>query len=579
MTVFRIKFCLLILTILVVVTNAFLELKTVIDEINSIFQFELNVLINFNSSSDLENYQNLLKTSDKPVIVYNSIKADITSIYQRQNHNLLVIVWLNEMVTVNDTIKFLDRIIWKLHWVDIMFVKEHLEEEFNLLYFFEVCRNNGYVNVLLWSQGLLYSYRPFPNGDVVRFTDVKMYADKSHLNNFQGYKILVPFRERAPHCFSYRNRKGELILAGYWFKIIDIFIKHYNGTNVILPVTLEQTKNPQDIQKLTSTFYFDFIPTAMYFSDFYSNSDIFYLSKVVIICSMPLEIPESWYLLITYDNNVWLLCLFVFFILSLLLALIYRFFTNYWQISKAFIDAFTTLTHLPSNFLNQRSPLFYILHLMPIISGFLLSNFHNSNLYSMLTAKIYEKPLESLQDITKTNKKILESVNDIDQTLSLASVPQFIKDRLITIDSIKEFFELRSNLNVTQYFYTGPEDLADFYLFQQQYLIRPFATALKQALYTRPYFFAMPHRSLFLKQFNRYLMYVHENGLYDKLQNDAKWDGFIGGKLKFFVGTDIVAPLSMEYFQIAFLLLLMGQFVSFIVFLLEKYIYKRNLRK
>lgn len=575
---------LIILNILLVNAKTLLKLKNIVNEVNLTFEIDLNVLINFNnfssftSESELDNYQNLLTTSDKPLIVYNDIKVNVTPLYQKQTHNLLVIVWLNDLAAMNDTIKFVDRVLWKLHWVEIIFVTQDGGEDKKLLLkFFDKCWHNGFINVLLWStKERLFSYRPFPNVTVVELNDVKTYADKSHLTNFKGHEILVPFRERAPHVFSYRNRRGDLVLAGYWFKIIDIFIKHYNGTTRILPLTIERTKNPKDILKLAASYQYDFIPTAMYFSDYYSNSDVFYLSKVVVICSTSSEIPESLYLLITYDDLVWLMCLIIYGILTSLLTIIYKFFTQEWLIHKSCIDALTTLTHLPSNYLERRSILMYLVHFMPLITGFLLSNFHNCNLSSMLTAKIYEKPLESLRDITKTNKKILESVNDIDQTLSLASVPQYIKERLVTIDSMETFFELRSNLNVSQYFYTGPDDLAEFYLFQQLYLARPFATALKQALYHRPYFFAMPHRSPYIKHFNRYLMFVHENGLYDKLQHDAKWDGIIGGELKFFVGSDIVTPLGVDYFHSAFVLLFFGFMVSLIVFLLELYIYRRD---
>ncbi|XP_065361867.1 uncharacterized protein LOC135955445 [Calliphora vicina] len=568
---------LLILSILLANARAQLQLNSVVGEINLAFQVELNVLINFNSSSDFDNYQKLLTSSDKPLIVYNNINANVTPIYQQQTKNLLAVVWLNENVAMNDIINFLDRILWKLHWVEIMFVAEQQANKTTMETLFQQCWSKGFSNIVLWCQGLLYSYNPFPKVQVLELANVNAFTNKNYFINFQGYELLVPFRERAPHCFSYHNKQGDLVLAGYWYKIVDEFIKYYNGTTLVIPITMKETQNPKDILKLAATNLFDFIPTAMYFSDYYSNSDVFYLSKVVVICSMPVEIPESWYLMIIFDDNVWLMCVLTFLLLSLVIALIYRFVTNHWEFSKSFMHALTTLTNLSTNYLNRRSFLMYILHFMPIITGFILTSFHNCNLSSMLTAKIYETPLESLQDIAKTNTKILDSINDIDQTLSLESVPQYIKQRLVTADSLEEFFQLRTNLNVTEYFYTGPDDLAEFYLFQQKYLTRPFATALKEALYHRPFFFAMPHRSPFLRLFNHYLMYVHENGLYDKLQYDAKWDGVVGGELKFFMGSYYEdKSLSLVYLSSAFILLILGLMCSLIIFVFELYFARKN---
>ncbi|XP_023294761.2 uncharacterized protein LOC111677798 [Lucilia cuprina] len=541
---------------------------------------ELNVLINFNSSSDFDNYQEIVKTSDKPLIVYNNINANVTPIFERQTKNLWVIVWLNENVTMNDTINFLDRILWKLHWSEIMFIAELTADNNNFMQLlFKLCWSKGFTNVLLWQKGQLYNYQPFPKVQVINVTSVKSYLDAKQEIDFKGYIFRVPFTRRPPQSFSYRNQHGDLVFAGYWFKIVDIFNKQYNGTTKIFPVTLEETKIRRDILKLTATKLFDIIPSSMYFSDYYSNSDVFYLSKVVVLCSVSPEIPESLYLLITFDRNVWLMCALTFIILTLLIALIYRFVTNRWHISTSCLDALTTLTNISSNYLKRRhSFLMFILHFMPLLSGFLLTNFHNCNLSSMLTAKIYEDPLESLEDISKTNVKILEASYDIDHTLTLESVPQYIKERLTTIDSIHEFVRLRSNLEITKYFYTGPEDLADFFLFQQKYLPRPFATALSEAIYHKPFFFTVPHRSPFLPLFNRYLLYVHENGLYDKLQHDAKWDGVVSGELKFFLPSDLNKSLSLDYLSSAFILLILGLVGSILVFLLEIYSV-RKLRK
>ena len=468
-------------------TKAFTQvpLQMVVQQINNEFHMDLNVLVNFNACNDgvdTNIYHNLLTTSHKPLIVFNNLNTTtVTPIYQLHNRNLLIIVCLNGGVaTWNDTIEFLDQLLWKLHWTEILFVQEMQQNNtFHMqhLQLFQQCWLKGFINVLLWHGGYLYTYHPFPQIEMKQLLTVKAYANKNHLTNFQGYELYLPLALRAPRVYYYNNRQGNEVRTGYWYKMI-VFIEQYNGTVNIQRFNLMETQTVTDITKILSKYRYDFVPSIMYFNDYYSHSDVFYLGKVIIICSTPKEIPQALYLLLIFDPYVWLMCAFTFASLALLAAVIYRFRTEHWNFQNACLHAFTTMLNISSNFIKQHTFLIFIIQFMALVTGFLLTNFHACNLSSVLTVKLYEPELKTLDDIMKTDKMILDSVVDINKTLNQEAIPDFIKKRMATLDNDnwQSFDKLRYDLNISAYFYIGMDDLVDYLLFQQIYLARPFAT-------------------------------------------------------------------------------------------------------
>ncbi|XP_037822880.1 uncharacterized protein LOC119611388 [Lucilia sericata] len=440
----------------------------------------------------------LLNKANYSKVVKADLMQDFKPLYEQYNSECLAIVWLN-VKQINNTFQLLERLLWRRHFKDILLIyeREYTEKllDFNsqLLQIFQNCWSKGFISVLLWSQQHLYTYHPYPHIKVRQLSNVGQFWDKTHLNNFHQRPCLLPFFQFPNQCYSYRNRQGQLIRTGYFYKWLQLYLQYYNATieHYSIDVWSSNVSQKESLEALTE-MGFCLIPIYLLkFKDYFDTSNVMHLSKVTLMVPNAREITSSLYLILPLMHYIGLI-----------------------------IMASTIM-------------LFVLMYYM---------------------------------EYTTTKVKDLKYTADVNFMLEI-NIPQSIKQRIHTGNNA-ELYTNRQKLNMT-YMYTVHDEFMDYLLFQQYYLKHPIARKLDEALFYRPLYVTVPHRSPLIDHLNKYLMRIFESGLVQKFLMDTKWDGVLSGNIKLMFDIELEKPLSLKYLYYGFAVWICGLLCALITFVIE----------
>ncbi|XP_046806457.1 uncharacterized protein LOC111677057 [Lucilia cuprina] len=535
-------------TILAESSNTIVDL---INDINENSKINLNVLINLKENGkSSQTITEIAKLIHVPRIIINSVKykndllQDIKPLYENYNSECLAIVWLSESHE-NNTFELLDRLLWKRNFKDILMIYEEKTQLLNLQLkrIFQKCWINGFISVLLWTQQQLYTYHPYHNVKVLKLNSVVEFWDKSHLKNLQHYSCRIPFFNFPNQCFSYTNRQGELVRTGYLYKWIQLYLQHYNASIQHYNIDLwSRNISQKDIKKLPKTG-FCFLPIHFAMSiQIYDRSNVLHLSKITLMVPNAKEVSPSLYLVLPLKRCIGLIIIASAIMIFVLIYFMECTTNKVKDISKSALLAFSIILLIFTGFGKQKSLKHFLFHLLFLFTGIFLTNYYSSTLFSLLTSKVYEPELRTFQDIGRTRLTVLEHTADVDLIREI-NIPQSIKQRIRTGNNA-ELYSKRKKLNMT-YMYKVHDEFGDYLLFQQQYLKRPIARKLDEALYFRPLHVTVPHRSPLIDHFNTYLLRIFESGLVQKFRMDAKWDGVLSGNIEILFDPVLDKPLSL----------------------------------
>ncbi|XP_061402229.1 uncharacterized protein LOC133338059 [Musca vetustissima] len=396
----------------------------------------------------------------------------------------------------------LGELLWRRHYTKIIvFFQSVDEDERQLVSLFEDSFKNGYLSVLVLWHNDTYTYTPYPKIRVIHLKNYMEFGELQQRNpyNLNQFPIHIAVVEYPPRCFSFHNRQGELIRSGYYYKILENFVKHHNGTlNPVFVDAWAISFDEASIVDLVNNRGFSFIPTYLTASRHYESSDCIHFGKCYLLVPAAREINQNLYLLVSFDRGMWFMVALLLVILTALIALIKRFLFNKCDMIESIM---------------------YALQVIIFISGQLL---RQSFQY---TSRIYEEDLKPLQDVGRTKLGIHTYTLDYKTFLALENLPDIIYQRFFTGNNT-EFNINRKNLNIVN-IYMGMDDTVDLLLYQQIYMKRPLVKYMPEPLFTFPMFVSMPHRLPFIEYFNRHLWYVTDSGLLKKFKVDSKWDGII----------------------------------------------------
>ncbi|XP_023296751.2 uncharacterized protein LOC111679408 [Lucilia cuprina] len=383
----------------------------------------------------------------------------------------------------------MDQLLWQLHYKDILLIYQGVD---NAIYnIFQNFWNYGFISVLLYHNNQLYSYHPYTRIKVVTLNDLQEFYDKTHLQNFLCYEIVVPVVEFPPVCFSYTNIQGELKRVGYFYKWIEIFLRHHNA-------------------------------------------------------SIKHYLLNIWQPNISFANV--------------------RNFLYDINFSEAFLNTIRIIIFLSVTLRRGHNLFNFYLYLLFLVFGLFFSNLFDSSLFSLITSKVYEPELNTLEDLRRNRLLIWKHSADTEDFLNMR-IPEFIKYRLHignnTVLRIK-----REELDPS-YIYTGQEYLVDYILSQQRFMKKPKMKRLDQPIKYKPLFVTVSHRSPIIDQFNRYLFYIRENGIMTKIFHDTEWHGIFSGSLRIRFDDEVLRAMTIEYFEYAFLIWICGLVCAFMWFLIE----------
>ncbi|XP_065361816.1 uncharacterized protein LOC135955393 [Calliphora vicina] len=448
----------------------------------------------------------------------------------------------------------MDELLWTLHFKDILLIYQGAKQNFH--YIFELCWIHGFISVLLWSDKQLYTYHPYPEIKVVQLNNVTEFQNKTHLHNFQGYEMVVPDITFPPVCFSYHNKQGKLLRVGYFYKWIEIFLRYHNATIRHEFYDMWQSKASLAIvNKFLEKSKFSFVPAELPRSNDYASSLTLIVTKIQLIVPSSNEIANNLYLLKPFNMHLWLYIILCGLLFLMLIVSINVLFDKQFNVAQALLQTIKIILFLAVSLKTQRSLLSYYLCLLILFTGLFLTNFYSSSLSSLLTSKVYEPELQQLEDIKRNNLLVFEHTADGHTTQKL-NIPKYLKQRFYSGNN-SEFKIKRQSLDMS-YMYMGQEDLVDFILSQQQFMKKPKAIKLKEPLKYKQFFITLPHRSPVIDQFNRYLLYMSENGILKKIMRDTNWHGVLSGNLKILMDDEVEKSLTIKHFQYAFLMWICG---------------------
>lgn len=558
--------------------NCFLKVKGSSEEVVEIINYinkqtknELNIFINLNNEG---NILEIVKEIDIPKLIFNNVteKRDLQPLYKRHNTEILTIVLITEN-NINKTFDIMDRVLWRRHYKDILMIYQQenytSKELDNILLnqIFPKCWSKGFISVLLWTNGHLITYHPYPDIKIVYLNNVAEFLDKSHLNNFQQRSCLIPFFNYPNQCYSYINRKGQLVRTGYYYKWIQLYFEYYNGSinHLFIDMWSGNTTEMEGVTTL-SNLKFCFMPMFIRkFENFFETSNVMHLSKVTLMVPNSQEINKSFYLMLPYQGYLWFAITISGLLIFVLIYLLKRNANMKIDVSKLALQSFGIILFI-SNGLKHRTFKYFLGQLLFLFTGLFLTNYFTTSLSSLFTSKVYEPPLKYFSDLKRTDLTILEYTADVDFLLSI-DIPQVVKQRIHSGNNT-EYRHNRHSLNMT-YMYNVHEEYMDYILFQQYYLKHPIARPLEQVLFYRPIHVTTRYRSPLIDHFNTYSLRIRENGLMEKFLFDTKWDGVISGNIKLLVDSEEEHPLTLEHLRYAFVIWSFGLLCALVVFLME----------
>ncbi|XP_005176199.2 uncharacterized protein LOC101893058 [Musca domestica] len=515
----------------------------------------------------------MIVNSEIPKIIITSENSSQDNLYKEFNMNILTMVRIDED-NQNATLSLMDQLLWRRHYTSIIVFyeenKEDNDEEEQLINFFHDCWQNGYLSVLLVLHNITYTYTPYPKITVIRLENYMAFEKIQNLRplNFNGFEISTAFIEYPPRCFSFHSRHGQLIRSGYYYKIVENFVRQYNGSLRPEFVDAWGIKFDDDsIRDLVNNRGFSFIPTHLTASENYESSYFIHFGKCYLIVPAAKEINQNLYLLVSFDMGMWLMMALILIILAAIITVINVLHYHRRLIVESIFKALQIVIFISGQVFQDKTLFTYMLQLLFLCIGLFLTNCYTGNLSSMYTSRIYEADLNTLEDVGRTNLGIHIYSLDYKMYTALENLPAIIYKRFF-LGNNTVFNVNRKNLKMVS-IYNGLDDTVDLLLYQQLYLKRPLARYIPEPLYTLPMFVTMPHRLAFVKHFDHYICYLADSGILKKFKADSKWDGIMGQTIRFLQDAPPNRAMSLLYLQYAFVMLFFGLLLGFVTFVCE----------
>ncbi|XP_075162632.1 uncharacterized protein LOC142235260 [Haematobia irritans] len=462
-----------------------------ISDFNKEYRMEINIIVDLKIDSNFE-FNEIVAKIEKPKLLIKSYQIEMRPLHELFNMQSLTIARIDEE-TFNTTLAVMKTLLWRRHFTHIIIWYDDSNDDLQQLKeLFQRSWQLGYSYMVAWWQDNLYTFKPYPKIKIIRVENFHHWKIQSILDNFQQNSIGIVGLDMPPRCFSYYNRRGQLIRTGYLYKLIENFIKHYNGSIFYaLFDNWSYADNSYDADVINRYRDYSFLAahsTPRNLIDI-PRSDPIGFGNLLLIVPTSREINQSSYILRSFRREMWLV------ITSLLVT-------------------FAVIIYL----------------------------------ISMYSLRIYQPELDTLKDIERNNLKILIHTTDTEYYRSVENLPHTIFDRIITGNNM-DLYVYRSQLNAT-YIYTAIEDVANYLLFQQKYLKRPITKSISEPFFSVPITIALAPGMPLTDRFNSYLGIMKQSGILNKFIADSQLDGILSGNIKFFRDNDTTRPLILDNFFI-----------------------------
>ncbi|KAH8266065.1 hypothetical protein KR038_001859 [Drosophila bunnanda] len=538
------------------------RLGQTIRELNILYKTELNVFVEFGNGSDM------LEAARQPFLPSLWLRNIETQMVLEGNFSscTLTILYLEE-TQLSNGLDYLTKWLWKYQHLHVLiFYKDGSAE--NVYKIFKHCFGEGFVQVIVMlpnSQGL-YSFMPYEDLKITQLTSVRdYYYNRSRLKwNFQGYNITSGLvTAGAPRWFSFRDRNNKLILTGYMLRMIMDFTRYYNGS-----VQFRNVLTVHDGLQLLANRSIDFFPFLIRPLESFQMTNILYLENCGLIVPSSRRVPNYLYLSRPYTLSTWLTWLTMIVYCSLAIRILTEGKLN---LSGGFLHILRLVLYLSGGKDVGARPSHhrFLLFIILTTSGFILTNLYLAQLSSNLATGLYEKQINSWEDLDETDG--IWPLIDVDVTTMQKLIPDRKKlvSRIVTT-SEQNVDTFRRNLN-TSCIHSGFFDRIEFALYQQQFLRLPIFRKFPHILYQQPLQISTPFGRPYLQLFNWFSRRIFESGIFLKMKEDAYLHGIQSGLLSFNFRDKYLKVKSnnLEYYYLIAGLWMGGLILALISFFVE----------
>ncbi|XP_037719998.1 uncharacterized protein LOC119553612 [Drosophila subpulchrella] len=537
------------------------RLGQTIQELNNLYQVELNVFLEFGNGSDI------LAAARQPFIPSLLTKNTETQFVMEGNYSscTLTVLYLEDEY-LHRGLNYLANWLWKYQHLQVLiFYKGETYQ--NLPEIFSYSFGKGFVEILVMlpnSDGL-YSFMPYQNMRILHFNTVKEFYDHSRKKpDFNGYNITSGLLTAgAPRSFSFRDRNNRLILSGYMLRMVLEFINHFNGS-----VRLMDVVRVKDGLELLANRTIDFFPFLIRPLHKFAMTNILYLESCGLIVPSSRPLPNWVYLIRPFTFSTWITWLFMFIYCSLALRILTR---GQISLSTAFLIIFRLVLYLScgSDMGTRPSHHRFLLFIILTTSGFILTNLYLAQLSTNLAAGLYEKQINTWEDLDETDE--IWPLIDVDVTTMEKLIPdrkRLLKRMVHTSEADVDNYRRKLN---TSCIHSAFFDRIEFVLYQQQFLRFPIFRKFPHILYQQPLQISTAFGRPYLELFNWFVRKIFDSGIYLKMKDDVYRHGIKAGLLSFEFRDQHLEVKSndVEYYYLIALLWLGGLTLATISFLIE----------
>ncbi|CAD7076988.1 unnamed protein product [Hermetia illucens] len=414
----------------------------------------------------------------------------------------------------------------------------------------------------------IFTYNPFPSFKVENISsEEEMFPDK--IRDLNGLPITTLIKRDEPRSFKYMDYRGRMKFGGYAAKIFLAFLKKHNATleEYFMPNTTYL--NARVLANLVTDGHVSISmhPYAQIGSPYDGSYPTGFISTCIMVPA-PQEISPEEYLLVSFPSRLWILLL-VTAIFTLFLNLnLNKLITGKFELGLALLDTICGLVVQPfgsgtlSNSWKQRC-----IRITVIIFGFLMASIYGSRLASVFVTKLFQRPLETKEDMIQAKLKIL--IIRVDFVAICDRIqPQEFQDLMVPTEAdVMAAYRTSSN---SSYGYAIPDDKAVFYLLQQKYLNRRLDRFSEVCLVRLLHGFFMPINSPFKTTFNRVILQTFQSGLYFKWRQDVFDEAFEAGIFtRQMTVENMETSISVAHLTLAWTILFCGLSCGLVWFFIE----------
>ncbi|XP_050743327.1 uncharacterized protein LOC108029854 [Drosophila biarmipes] len=437
----------------------------------------------------------------------------------------------------------------------------------------------GYAKFLIHSMydGISYDKIIFPKLRI-RETNVRDYAKvRDTFQNVDGYKVRVAAYNSVPRSFIYLDASGKEVHAGYYMRFARAFLESRNAT--FQPV-YTPNDSPESCTQFILNNTVDICADALV-----QNSEVFTVTKEVRLSTANVIVPHARplrsyrYLTAPFKTKVWFILALYVLLIAAFMSLILWIKGGRWDFSHALLEVFSSLLysgfHLKAIHGRERYILFGVL----FISGFVYSTMYLGLLKSMLISEVFEKQIETFEELAERNIPLL--IDSYDRQLFMKyHVPKTLWSVVRTVSS-ETLLNHRNNFD-QDYAYVLFSDRLDMFNYAQQYLRHPKFRRIPIDFCFLFAGFPMSRKWFLKHHLSRAWMYGFESGMLDKMAEDTYREAVFQGYLNLPITEHLEAkPLDLNYFIIPTISLALGYSLALLSFGIEVLTWKirnRNMK-